>query len=201
LAQGANLPGVAFRAHANLAILKGEIYGLQAACDESQHAVQLGRQAGNVVQEMLAPGNQLEAWLALGELAQAQAALSRVRWLAGEFDDPSSWRERIRRLEATVLLHLGEWFQSASLLRLCQADSREQGNLRGLYGADWLLARALLEAYTLLPCPDPCDWGRAADLSRAHSLLQESLTLFQEMGIPRYVELVQERWSALPSQA
>ena len=80
----------------------------------------------------------LELWLELGELAQAQAGLSRVRQLVAGLDDPDSWRERTRRLEAIVLLHQGEWFQAVPLLRLCQAEAREQGNPQGLHEAERL---------------------------------------------------------------
>jgi len=317
LAEGANLPNVAFRAHANLALVKGVIYGWQAACDETQHAVQLGRQAGSVAQEILALYNLLEGHIVLGELEQALTTLSRIRQLATELDDPDASDNRIRRLEAAVLLYQGEWHQSASRLRMAQAEARRQNDLQALFNADLLLARALLEAYALAPqaaagdwdeaeraliegmelgraigdadtnawcraylmavfigegrldearallaearslakdwpfpsvqvpllwgearmataerrwaealtaletLADSCaqgamrweqartlvDWaavyasrGEPADISRARSLLQESHALFQEMGIPRYAELVQERLGTLPGQ-
>jgi tetratricopeptide (TPR) repeat protein len=130
LAENVNRLGVAFRAHNSLAIVQAMIDGPRAGCDEIQRALQLSRQTGNVAQEMLALGNLLESRLALGELEQAQASLSRMRQLAAELDDPSSSAGRIRRLEAAILLHQGDWFQAASLLRVCQTEEREQGRLR-----------------------------------------------------------------------
>ncbi|MCL7454296.1 MAG: AAA family ATPase, partial [Anaerolineae bacterium] len=161
LAEGANLPNVAFRAHANLAVIKGVIYGPQAACDENQHAVQLGRQAGSVAQEILALNNLLEGHLLLGELEQAQATLSRIRKLATVLDDPDASDNRIRRLEAAVLLYQGEWHQSASRLRMAQAEARRQNDVQALFNADLLLARALLEAYALAPEAAAGDWDEA----------------------------------------
>jgi len=317
LAEGANLPGVAFRAHANLAVIKGVIYGLQAACDENQYAIQLGRQAGSVAQEILALHNLLEVHLELGELEQALTTLSRIRQLATELDDPDASDNRIRRLEAAVLLRQGEWQQSASRLRVVQAEARRQNDLQALLNADLLLARALLEAHALAPEAPAGDWdeaeraltggmelgraigdadtnvwcraylmavhigegrldearallaearslaqdwpfpsvqvpllwaearmaeaerrwvealialetlaetcaqgglrwerartlvdwaevltslGSAAEFIRARSLLQESHAMFQEMGIPRYAELVQDRLGSLPGE-
>jgi ATP/maltotriose-dependent transcriptional regulator MalT len=161
LAEGANLPNVAFRAHANLAVIKGVMYGLQAACDETQHAVQLGRQAGSVAQEILALYNLLEGHLILGELEQALTTLSRIRKLATELDDPDASDNRIRPLEAAVLLYQGEWHQSASRLRIAQAEARRQNDLQALFTADLLLARALLEAYALAPEAAAGDWDEA----------------------------------------
>jgi DNA-binding SARP family transcriptional activator/predicted ATPase len=318
LAEGANLLGIAFRAHNNLAIIKANVYGVQAGCDELQYAIEISQQTGNVAQEMVALGNLLEGQLAMGELEQAQASLSRMRQLAAELDDPSSSAGRIRRLEAVIQFHQGEWFQAAYLLRVCQAEEREQGNLQALYNSDLLLAHALLEACTWMSSSGPADWdemesaltealdigaamgevqtnvwcrscltaiyaiqrrleqaheqlsqartmaqdwpfppveaallwadgrlataekrwaqalaaweslveiytqggmrwdrartlvdwaaaltsdGGAVELSQARSLLEESRALFQEMGIPRYVKLVQERLSALPGKA
>jgi DNA-binding SARP family transcriptional activator len=318
LAESANLLGIAFRAHNNLALVKSIIYGPQAACDELARAVQLSRQTGHVAHEILALANLLEGWLALGELEQAQADLTRMRQLAAELDDPDSSADRIRRYEAVVLLHQGEWLKAVLLLRHCQAVERQQTNLQGLLNADLNLARALLETYSLERGPALCDWdeveralaeaieigqaigdpdtnvwccsylaalyagqgrlerardqlseartvardlpfpsveaallwaearlataeerwaealtaleslvetyaqcgmrwarartlidwaavhasrGGSADLSSARSLLQESHAMFQEMGISRYAELVQERLSALPSKA
>jgi DNA-binding SARP family transcriptional activator len=316
LAENANLLGIAFRAHNSLAVVQAVINGPRAGSDEIQHALQLSRQTGNVAQEMLALGNLLEGQLALGELEHAQASLSRMRLLAAELDGASPSAGRIRRLEAAILLHQGEWFQAVSLLRVCQAEEREQGRLQALYNVDLVLARALLEAHTLRN-PGPTNWdevestlaeamdigaalgeadtnvwcrsyltamyasqgrlkqardhlsqartmaqdwpfapveaallwadgklataekrwaealtaweslvaiyaqggmrwdrartlvewaavhtsrGGAADISRARSLLQESHALFQEMGISRYAELVQERLGALHGQ-
>jgi hypothetical protein len=123
---------------------------------------------------MLALTNILEVSLTLGELEQAQATLSRIRQLATQLDDPHTSDNRIRRLEAAVLLYQGEWFQSASLLRVAQAEARRQNDLQMLFNADLLLARALLDAYSLAPEPDPCDWdeleqivAEAMDLGRA----------------------------------
>lgn len=60
------------------------------------------------------------------------------------------------------------------------------------HGLRWVRARILI------------DWaaahesrGGAADLSRTRALLEESHALYQQTGIPRYVELVQERVAAL----
>jgi DNA-binding SARP family transcriptional activator/predicted ATPase len=317
LAEGAKLPGIAFRARNNLALVKAVILGPRAGHDELQRALQLSRQTGDVALEIFALANLLEALLELGELEPAQAHLARIRQLAGELDDPNDSGERVRRLEAAILLYQGEWLEAASLLRLCQAEARQQKTLQALFNADLLLARALLEVTSLVPTPDPCDWdeveralveatdigaalgeaytnvcgrsylaalyagqgrleqardllseartvaldwhfppleaallwaearlataegrqaevltaleslvetyaqcgmrwararalvdwaaayasqGGPADLSRARSLLQESQALFQEMGIPRYSELAQERLSALPNR-
>jgi tetratricopeptide (TPR) repeat protein len=318
LAEGANLPSIAFRAHNDLAIMKSIIYGLRSTRDHLQRAVQLSQQTGNVAQEMLALTNILEVSLALGELEQAQTTLSRIRQLATQLDDPHSLDSRIRRLEAAVLLYQGEQFQSASLLRVAQAEARSRNDLQTLFNVDLLLARTLLDVYSLGPEPAPCDWdelerivaeamelgramgdadtnmwcrsyliavyvgagrmeeardvlakaravtkdwpfpsveaallwaearlataerrwaealvafetladtyaqdgmrwerartlvdwaathaarGKASDRSQARSLLEESHGLFQEMGISRYTELVQDRLSALPGQA
>jgi tetratricopeptide (TPR) repeat protein len=317
LAEDANLLSVAFRARNSLGVMKAVVDGPRAACGEIQHAVQLSRQTGNLAQEMFALGNLLEGQLALGDLAQAQASLSRIRRVAADLDDPSSSASRIRRLEAAILLHQGEWFQAASMLRICQAEERERGTLQALYNVDLYLARGLLEARSWMRRPGPADWdevestlteamdigsaigevdtnvwlrsylvamyagqGRlekardqlsqahtlaldwpfapveaallwakgklasaekrwaealaaweslveiyaqgglrwdrartlvdwaevltsldsAADITRARSLLQESHAIFQEMGIPRYAELVQERLGTLPGQ-
>ena len=161
LAEGANLPDIAFRAHSNLAIMKGMIHGSQAALGEAQRAAQLSRQTGNVAQELLVLGNLLELRLELGNVEQAQANLSRMRQLVAELDDPNSAGDRMRRLEATVLLFQGQWLQAASLLRICQAEAREQKKAEMLLNVNFLLARALLEAASLLPSPAPCDWDEA----------------------------------------
>jgi DNA-binding SARP family transcriptional activator len=158
LAEDANLLGIAFRAHNNLAIMKGVIHGVQAAGDELQRAVELSRQTGNVAQEMLALGNLLEGQLALGELEQAQASLSRMRLLTTELDDPSSSAGRIHRLEAAILLHQADWSQAAFLLRICQAEDQAQGKLQSLYNVDLVLARALLEAHAWLTGSGTSDW-------------------------------------------
>jgi DNA-binding SARP family transcriptional activator/predicted ATPase len=176
LTEDANLPGIAFRAHNNLAIMKGVIYGVQAACGELQRAVALSRQTGNIAQEMLALGNLLEGQLALGEIEQARASLSRMRQLAAECDDPSSSAGRIRRLEAAVLLRQGEWVQATSLLRASQAEEREQGRLQGLYNVDLLLARVLVEAHTWTRTPGPTDW------KEVESTLTEALDIGAMIG-------------------
>jgi DNA-binding SARP family transcriptional activator/predicted ATPase len=317
LAEDANLLSVAFRARNSLALLKAEIDGPRAACEELQYAIELSRQTGNLAQEILALSNLLEGWLALGDLAQAQASLSDIRRAAADLDDPSSSASRIRRLEAAILLHQGEWFQATSMLRICQAEEREQGRLQALLNVDWFLARGLLEARRWMRRSGPADWdevettlsevmdigsamggvdmnvwlrsylvamyagqgrleqardqlsqahtlaldwpfapveaallwakgklasaekrwaealgaweslvemyaqsglrweraralvdwaevftslGSDADIIRARSLLQESHAMFQEMGIPRYAELVQERLASLPGE-
>jgi DNA-binding SARP family transcriptional activator len=318
LAEDANLLTVAFRARNSLAVMKAVVDGPRAACGEIQRAVQLSRQTGNVTQEVFALGNLLEGRLALGELEQAQASLSRIRRVAADLDDPSSSASRIRRLEAAILLHQGEWFQATPMLRICQAEEREHGRLQALYNVDLLLARGLLEARTWMRRSGPADWdelgstlteamdigfamgyvdtnvwlraylvaiyadqgrlekardqlsqahtlaldwpfapveaallwaegklatderrwaealtawenlveiytqggmrwdrartlvewaavytsrGEPADIGRARSLLHESHAIFQEMGIPRYAELVQERLGTLPGQS
>ncbi len=59
----------------------------------------------------------------------------------------------------------------------------------------WDRARALIDwAGTLT------SRGEAADLAGARALLKESQAQFQEMGIPRYAEVVQERLRTLPSE-
>jgi tetratricopeptide (TPR) repeat protein len=176
LAEAANLPSVAFRAHNDLAVIKSTIYELWASCDHLQRAVQLSQQTGNVVQEILALSNILEVSLTLGELEQAQATLSRIRQLATELDDPHSSDNRIRRLEAAVLLCQGERLQSASLLRVVQAEARRQNDLQALFNADLLLARALLDAYSLPPEAGPCDWD---ELER---ILAEAMELGRAVG-------------------
>lgn len=318
LAENANLPGIAFRAHNNLAVVKAMVYGPQASCEELEHAVQLSQQSGHVAHEILALGNLVEGWLALGDLEQALDCLSRMRRLASELDDPGSSAERICRLEAAALLYQGEWLKAVPLLRHCQAVERRQNNLQGLLNTDLGLARALLELYSLGNSPGRHDWneaertlaeaieigqamgdtdqmvlarsylamlhlgrdqleqardllseaqgvasdwpfppteapvlwaqarlaaaeerwtealgafeslvdtyaqfgmrwdrartlvdwagayasrGEAADFGRARSLLQESHAMFQEMGVPRYARLVEERLNVLPSPA
>jgi DNA-binding SARP family transcriptional activator len=176
LAEDANLLSVAFRARNSLAVMKAVVDGPRAACGESQHAVQLSRQTGNVAQEVLALGNLLEGWLALGEVEQAQASLSRIRRVAADLDDPSSSASRIRRLEAAILLHQGEWFQATPMLRICQAEEREHGRLQALYNVDLLLARGLLEARTWMRRSGPADWDEV------ESTLTEAMDIGSAMG-------------------
>ena len=158
LAEGANLLGIAFRAQNGLALTKSIAYGLQAGSDHLQRAVQLSRQAGSFAQEMLALTNMVEVDLAQGELEQAHGTLSRIRQLATELDDPDASDNRIRRLEAAVLLYQGEWHQSASRLRMAQAEARRRNDLQALFNANLLLARVLLEAYALAPEVAAGDW-------------------------------------------
>jgi tetratricopeptide (TPR) repeat protein len=318
LAEAANLPGVAFRAHNNLSAVYAWTHSPQAACNELERAIQLSRQTGNVAQEIFGHVNLIEGVLILGELDRARTGLFRMRQLASDLDDSGSSADRIRRAEATVRLHEGEWSTAIPLLQLCRDEARQQNDLQTLFSVNLLLGRTLLETCTLVPGPGSCDqneaervlaeaieightvgdadtrvwcqsylaalyadqgrpeqahdllseaqvlvvdwpfpaveeallWGEArvaaakerwtealsafetlaetytqggmrweqarilidwavtlasrggaGDLDRARSLLQQSLTLFQQMGIPRYTNLVQERLSALPSQA
>ena len=159
LAEGANLPSIAFRAHNGLAIVDSVVNGLRAGADRLQRAVQLSRQMGSIAQEMLVLFNMAEVHLAMGELNNAQATLSRMRQLATELDEPDSPDNRICRLEAAVLLHQGRWNQAASLLRKAQAEARRRNELQALSNTDLLLARALLEAHSLAPEPALSDWG------------------------------------------
>lgn len=64
------------------------------------------------------------------------------------------------------------------------------------FGTRWDRARTLVDwtgAYATR--------GEATDFGRARSLLQESYALFQEMGIPRYARLVEERLNVLLNPA
>lgn len=161
LAENANLPDIAFRARNNLALLKSVVHGPQAARGEVERAIDLCRQTGNVAQELLALTNLVEAFLALGELEQAQANLSRMRQLVVELDDPGSMGDRIRRLGAMVLLYQGQWLEAASLLQLSRVEAKEKKRPEMLLNADWFLAQALLEAASLEPSSDLGLWDEA----------------------------------------
>ena len=79
-------------------------------------------------------------------------------------------------MEAAILLHQGEWFQAASMLRICQAEEREHGRLQALYNVDLLLARGLLEERTWMRRPGPADWDEV------ESTLTEAMDIGSAMG-------------------
>ena len=81
----------------------------------------------------------------------------------------------MRKLEATVLLYQGQWLQAASSLRICQAEAREQKKPEMLLNVNFLLARALLEAASLLPSPPP-------GLDEAERALIEAMDIRATMG-------------------
>ena len=120
-----------------------------------------------------------------GHLEQANDLLFEARTLARDWPFPSV-QAALLWAEARLSTAEGQWAEAVATLETL-VEIYAQGGMR------WDRARTLV------------DWaaahgsrGRASDLSRARCLLEESHALFLEMGIPRYVELIQERLSVLP---
>jgi tetratricopeptide (TPR) repeat protein len=123
-----------------------------------------------------------------GQFGQARDLLAEARaatkdWLFPPVETALIWAEA--RLAAAEERWAEALITFESLVESCAQYDMRWARARILI--DWAAAHA--------------SRGGAADLSSARSLLQESHTMFQEMGISRYAELIQERLSVLSSEA
>jgi hypothetical protein len=143
---------------------------------------------GDTDQKVLARSYLAMVHMDQDQLGQARDLLSEAQAVARDWSFPPT--------EAAVL-----WAEA----RLAAAEERWTEALGAFeplvdtyaqFGMQWDRARILVDrtgAYATR--------GEAADFGQARSLLQESYALFQEMGIPRYARLVEERLNVLPSPA
>ncbi|MBA3534967.1 MAG: hypothetical protein H0T73_23905 [Ardenticatenales bacterium] len=92
-------------------------------------------------------GSSLLGVLALlkGELDQVETMLPALFERTRTIEDPGPVIFALQVIEAMLLLYRGQWEEALLSLQLCQAETREQGDLQFLSAACYSLAETLLE--------------------------------------------------------
>jgi serine phosphatase RsbU (regulator of sigma subunit)/tetratricopeptide (TPR) repeat protein len=146
LAEEAGLLSTAARAHHNLGIMISELVGdLASGREHFLQAAKLSRTRGVVSEEALSRMSAIGHSLTLGDLAAAQAGLTSLEDLAQALPSSDAIHLEMQSIRAALFWTKGEWPQALRLLRLCQAEARQRGNLQMLLNTNTQLAFLLLE--------------------------------------------------------
>jgi len=120
-----------------------------------------------------------------GRLSHARDQLGGARAAARDWPSSSAVAAALQWADARLATAEQRWAEALTAFESLAETCMQ-------YGLRWIRARILI------------DWaaahearGDVADFARAIALLEESHALYQEMGIPRYMALVQERLAAL----
>jgi serine phosphatase RsbU (regulator of sigma subunit)/predicted ATPase/class 3 adenylate cyclase len=150
LSEGAGLLHQAARAHNNLGtVLFNVMADLPAARHHYRRAAELSQQRGSSANELLFLGNSAGMSLMLGDLQRVEETLRAMRQLLPLVANPDPAAFTIRIYQGQLLLYQGQLAQAAELLRACQTQARQRGNLQELISADNWLAETLLESCAL----------------------------------------------------
>jgi tetratricopeptide (TPR) repeat protein len=176
LAESHGLLDVAARAHNNLAVPKADLLGdIRAARDHLRRAAELFRQAGDIAVEAFVLCNVAYCSMVLGDFDEAEAKLSLTRQLLSELSESGRARAIIRRREAVLLAHRGEWAEAARLARAEQADAHERGDDPHLADVDTELSWILLESYSLGMV------AKTGELEEAEAALYEAIEILDRL--------------------
>lgn len=146
LAETADLPATASRAHNNLSsILITTTGDLLRAREHTLRAVEMARRMGTLWRQFFFLNNLVELTLELGDFAQGEALLLQLRGLLSAIGSTDTGRHLPEVYQARLLRFNGAFSEAAARLRACATVIREQRDLQSLYTADHYLADVLLE--------------------------------------------------------
>src|SRR5579859_3418958 len=144
MAEAAGLFIVAARAHNNMGsglLAEGQ---LQIARDHYLQAATLVRRAGTPYWEFWLLNGLVSVSLLLGDLAAAGPLLPRLGTLLQESGAPEHGVFLLRLTEAAVCIYRGQDTAALAILRPCQLEARQRGNLQELLDTNLTLARVLI---------------------------------------------------------
>jgi serine phosphatase RsbU (regulator of sigma subunit)/tetratricopeptide (TPR) repeat protein len=133
IAESAGLLDIAHRAHHNLGVKKSDLLGDQrAARDHYLKAAELARKRGVPYEELFSLINTLTVSLKMGELTVVEENLPKVEQLVSVISDPAPAKQKLRGIEAELMINRGQWEDALHLLRTAQAEAQRRGDLHEL---------------------------------------------------------------------
>lgn len=159
IAETAGLLHIAHRAHHNLGAKKSDLLGDQrAARDHYLQAVELARKRGVPYEEFFSLISALTVSLNMGELAVVEKTLPKVEQLVGIISDPAPAKQKLRSIEAELMINRGQWKEALQLLRTSQTEAQQRGDLQNLLSNSVGIANVITELDRL---GEPVDWSEA----------------------------------------
>jgi tetratricopeptide (TPR) repeat protein len=145
-----NLLEIASRAHHNLGVKKSNLLGdQQAEHGHYMRAAELDRTRGAVKDELFNLCSAAIVLNGLGEFTKVESTLPMLEHLLSEVADSSPSRRSVNGVKFGLLQSQGKFEQALQLLKVDQLETRQQGELQGLYIINMDLALILLEMYQL----------------------------------------------------
>jgi tetratricopeptide (TPR) repeat protein len=149
LAEGAGLLDTAALAHNNLGgHMMFRWADAWSALYHFGRSAELMRRVGRTVGQVHALAGAAIASQFLGEFAEAEDAMARMRPLLKQLTEPGRAADRFAFCEIRLLGHRGEWLEAVRLARAVQADLRKRVSVF-LPTAGYLLAWVILESHSL----------------------------------------------------
>ena len=174
IAEANNLLEIASRAHHNLGAMKSNLLGDQQA--EHYHymrAAELDRTRGAVKEELFNLVSAAHVLNTLGEFSEVKETLPVLESLLNTISESGPSRRSVHGIKFGLLLSQGKFDEAIQLLKIDQAETRQHGELHGLYYTNMNLAFTLLELHRL---------QRSESITEVEVVLTEAIEL-AERGV------------------
>jgi class 3 adenylate cyclase/tetratricopeptide (TPR) repeat protein len=179
IAEASNLLEIASRAHYNLGNENCIVVGDQR--EERYHylrAAELSRKRGAVKEELYYLVQAALVSISLGEIAEVEETLPVLESMLSTISESGPAQRGVRDLKSELLVAQGMFTQALQLERVSQEESRQWGDLAGLYGSNISLAFILLEQYRLQGIDS---------LSEAETVLTEAIEAAEIVGEKHWI--------------